>query len=41
MTIKEIEEDVKKTLSEKRFKHSIRNNENGKRTCSYLWRRRK
>ena len=33
MTIENIKEDVKETLSEKRYNHSIRNNEDGKRTC--------
>lgn len=39
MTIEKIKEDIKETLSEKRFNHSIRNNENGKRACQYLWRK--
>ncbi len=39
MTIEDIKEDIKEILSEKRFKHSIRNDENGKGTCSYLWRK--
>lgn len=39
MDLEKVKEDLKQTLSEKRYMHSCRNNEYGKRTCFSLWRR--
>ncbi len=39
MQFEEIKKDLKENLSEKRYNHSIRSNENGKKTCFNIWRR--